>query len=406
MKKSVLASAIVGLLFVGSASAEVKVNGFASIVGGKSTDGQLFGYDEDLSFNPESKFALQVSSDLGDKLSATAQIMAKGANDFNADFEWAYITYDLSDDWSVNVGRLRAPFFKYSDYLDVGYAYRWIRPPKSVYSLDFNTYEGISVLNTGQIGTVDYTFQGVLGGFDGDVMVADVETKAKLKNIVGFNVALAYDWLTVRGGYLETKATLDLSNNESIDMLMNGLDSASQTFDLAGASFENVSDSLLVNADTGTFLGLGFGIDYNNWLVDAEYTELRVSDSMLAKQNSGYISVGKRFDELTVHVTYEFEDDNSNTEALSYMEESASLMLPIGPNGMTIPLGSAPSIAALNDGVNMLLDAQVDEKEYWSVGLTYSFHSSALLKFDYTTVSNEKTNEDSGVLSAGVDIVF
>ena len=50
----------------------------------------------------ESVFALQLTADLQEKLSATAQIVARGENDFDADFEWAYITYEFSDELQLS----------------------------------------------------------------------------------------------------------------------------------------------------------------------------------------------------------------------------------------------------------------------------------------------------------------
>jgi hypothetical protein len=157
MKKLSVAVAVCAVLASSYASAEVRINGFASIVGGKSldSDSTLYGYDDDITFKNESKFALQLSADLQEKLTATAQIIARGEDDFDATFEWAYVTYEYSDELQFSAGKMRVPFYKYSDFLDVGYAYRWVRPPKSVYGIPFSTYEGVSVVYSSQLGDWD-----------------------------------------------------------------------------------------------------------------------------------------------------------------------------------------------------------------------------------------------------------
>jgi hypothetical protein len=141
MKKLSVAVAICAALATSYANAEVRINGFASIVGGKSLedDRGRYGYDDDISFKNESVFALQISADLQEKLSATAQIVARGNNDFDAEFEWAYLTYEFNDELQLSAGKMRVPFYRYSDFIDVGYAYRWVRPPESVYSIPFST---------------------------------------------------------------------------------------------------------------------------------------------------------------------------------------------------------------------------------------------------------------------------
>ncbi|WP_350623919.1 porin, partial [Pseudoalteromonas sp. 24-MNA-CIBAN-0067] len=124
MKKLSVAVAVCAVLASSYASAEVRINGFASIVGGKSLedDRGRYGYDDDISFKNESVFALQLSTDLQEKLSATAQIVARGNNDFDAEFEWAYLTYEFNDEFQLSAGKMRVPFYRYSDFIDVGYA--------------------------------------------------------------------------------------------------------------------------------------------------------------------------------------------------------------------------------------------------------------------------------------------
>ena len=88
MNKKWLATWVALACCSGMAAAEVNINGFASIKAGKAGSGDsLYGYTDEIDFKNESLFALQVQSDLGDKLSVTAQIMARGRNDFDAEFE-------------------------------------------------------------------------------------------------------------------------------------------------------------------------------------------------------------------------------------------------------------------------------------------------------------------------------
>lgn len=76
--------------------ADVNISGFASVNAGKVLSGDgvphygvpptfladypiVSAYTEEFSFEPESLFGLQVKADLSDGLSATAQIVARGA---------------------------------------------------------------------------------------------------------------------------------------------------------------------------------------------------------------------------------------------------------------------------------------------------------------------------------------
>ena len=85
LKRSVMALTLAGLLAT-PAYADLTINGFASIKAGMTlgSDEQLYGYSDELDFKNESLFAVQVMSDLGEKLSVTAQLMGRGREDFAA----------------------------------------------------------------------------------------------------------------------------------------------------------------------------------------------------------------------------------------------------------------------------------------------------------------------------------
>src|SRR5262249_49468798 len=127
-RRSALALVGLGLGLAGmpSARADVQFNGFGQVVVGSTLDNKLTGtdpqnpntyvtfptisdYKADPSFKPESLFALQARATLSDRLSATAQILASGANndDFTPKFAWAYASYQISDEWAVKAGRQR-----------------------------------------------------------------------------------------------------------------------------------------------------------------------------------------------------------------------------------------------------------------------------------------------------------
>ena len=82
---------------------------------------------------------------LGDDWAVTTQFVARGSNAWDLEAEWAYISFDASDERRLLFGRQRAPFYMYSDFLDVSYAYHWIKPPSGVYSLPFDVFDGINL---------------------------------------------------------------------------------------------------------------------------------------------------------------------------------------------------------------------------------------------------------------------
>lgn len=53
------------------------------------------------------------------------------------------------------MGRLRIPFFYYSEFLEVGYAYNWVRLPSDIYNISFSSFDGIDFTQRFSIGSLD-----------------------------------------------------------------------------------------------------------------------------------------------------------------------------------------------------------------------------------------------------------
>ncbi|MFC3031494.1 porin [Pseudoalteromonas fenneropenaei] len=398
MNKSNKLLFVAALGLVSSAvQAEVRINGFASIYAGKTTSGEqsVYGFDDDISFANESKFAVQVVADLQDNLTATAQLIARGRDDYDAEFEWAYVTYHIDDASQLSAGKMRIPFYKYSDYLDVGYAYRWVRPPQSVYGLSFSTYEGASYLRNDVLGSWDSSLQLLYGNLSEDIVAYTYSDAAKMKSILGINWTVSRDWFSARAAYLTADVSIDASNLASLSQLIAGL----EQFGLA-----NQASDLRTEEDRGYFLGIGFSIDYNNILVDGEYTELEVDNSALAPQQQFFVSVGYRFGDVTLHTTYEENEDKHKNSRFNTVPLTIN-----HPDLGTIPVSTDPTnpnAPSLRSLTNLALMSAYIDTSTWSVGMRYDFHPSAAFKVEYSRVDNKVIDEQTGVMAVGVDVVF
>ena len=223
MKKLVLAVSMAAICS-SVAQAEVNISGFASVMGGKVTSGTgvpgfvgptfvanyptVGVYEEEWSFKPDSKFGLQFTTDLTEGLSATAQLVGRGADDFEATFEWAYVSYEINENWTLQAGKKRLPLYYYSDFFDVSYAYMWVRPPADNYTWQIFNYTGVNAQFNYQLG--DWAVSGnIYTGRedDGDnKLLSDYFIKAPVReiweNIIGGVVGLNKDWLDLRLTYM------------------------------------------------------------------------------------------------------------------------------------------------------------------------------------------------------------
>jgi len=185
----------------------VKINGFATagFVTGDLEADFFSGTDvigESATFGADNTIGIQVSSDMNDQVSFTGQLLAKGVLDgYNLEAHWAFVDYHPRHDFSVRAGRLVLPIVMSSEYVDVGYAYPWIRPPMEVYSgVPMTSYSGVDILYTVNIGEANLVFQPYIGsvplsttaGFEVDVQLG-----------MGLNTSLQFEFGSLRAHVLK-----------------------------------------------------------------------------------------------------------------------------------------------------------------------------------------------------------
>lgn len=400
MKKNMYHRLSLSLILVSGLSyGEINFNGFATMAAGITggNNETLFGYDDYLTYERGSLLGLQASTDLEEGLEATVQIKAEGAEDWVPEFEWAYLSYVVNESVKVFFGRQRQPFYIYSDYLDVGYAYHWVEPPRGVYDLPFDSNDGVSVLFTKTFGKVDSNLQFVFGRNKSTFRLQGEETSIDTKNSVGLNWAVSYDVVTFRVGH--TQAKLDLGA-PVLDQIITGWEEAYNAYDAGGedalaAEANNIVgglSNLQYRESDASFSGVGFTVDVGPILVVAEATKLDLSDGFIGETTSQYVSVGYRVSEaLMLHATVGSDEDESNSVAIDTELFAASASPPI----------------QLITGTQGLFSALMSEEKYHSLGLRWDFHPSAAFKLQYTERENElNSDEDASVVVFAVSTVF
>ncbi|MBV1877634.1 MAG: hypothetical protein KUG79_08330 [Pseudomonadales bacterium] len=377
---------LLSLLFTAISSyGEITYNGFLSVGGGQLIDDDEItsyaGFDGKWKSDPDTVFALQISAPLSDKLKGTAQFIAKGSDSYNVEAEWAYVTYNISDQWDVRAGRLRAPLFSYSDFLDVGYAYPFIRPPTEVYRILFTTITGVDTLYNTSFGNWDANFQFYYGRLDASTFLAGEELFFDLADFTGVNAVFTYDWLSFRATYnLAPKLTIPLP------AAARGLLDA-----IAGSGFPTVAEALDVVDETGAFYGVAMNIDLHDWLLSVEYTEVDFEDqSLFSDDEAWYFLVGKRMGDFTYHITYEYRKQTPDLGFLDGFADDSVIAL----------LGGLPLKPTV------LASVRQAENNVLTFGVRYDFTPGASLKVEFADIEFENLNQDGTLISFSVDVVF
>ena len=371
----------VAVLATFQAQADVRINGFANLTAGVTTeDTNLFGVTEDIDFSNDSLFAIQVSGNISDNWAATAQVLARGSEDFAAEFEWAYLTYTASDNSEITAGRFRLPVFRFSASLDVGYSYHWIEAPQTVYDVAFNNINGIRYDYTNYSGDFEYVFQLSYGNYEDEISG-------------GTNTANNVILTSFEGNINNFKARVVWGRGEN--------NFSQPDLDAALVSIAEISpvlaDELAIDGDDGQFLGFGLEYDNFNWFISGEYTTVDIEDSFSPEDTAYYITAGARIGKFTPHITFQERDGAGE---IRFQETVNQLPEPF----RTVVTG-------INGG---LQTSFFEEYSMITVGVRYDIAPNVALKAEYTSYDNKiegaQANPedaiDTDVIKLSVNYVF
>jgi len=271
-------------------------SGFArSVAGYLESDGSSFnGYRDNIRVNQQSLLALQPSYHVSDQLSLTGQFVAHSSDDRDSGTEWLYLNYQPSDAWQLRAGKLRMPFFSYSDSIDVGFSYPWITAPVQVYNnYLFSTFHGASASYRRAGLNYALDIEGYYGYFDGDIFAAGsrVDVDAEVKDLRGIVVKLRSHNIGLRLSYHQGENETDLPE---LQPLQQGLQQA---------GFNNLANDL---DSKGTIRVSQAALSYDGLtsFYKAEWVKTRTEFSLTPEFTGYYFTAGLHIGSWTPHLTY------------------------------------------------------------------------------------------------------
>jgi len=287
---------------------DISISGFGSLVGGTVINGDGYWarlpeaagqYDTGVDFQTESRVGVQARYKATKDLSITGQLLIRGVNEFEPELEWFYASYTITPDLIANIGRMRLPVYHYSDYMDVGIAYPWLRVPSDAYSLAITNFHGASLQYTldWSIGTTAFKVYAGQQDTDPNKLITTIEqykteqlydnnghfmgvrsirTTKDYEDMKGLVIDTTIDWFSLRLSYLKGKEnfTFYAENKYPSTPLFGG-----------------------IWADT-QFLDISASVDYNNLFFIAEWNDY---DSIY---QSWFSSVAYRIGKWTPYLFY------------------------------------------------------------------------------------------------------
>ena len=356
------------------------------------------GITQDLTFETDTRFGLQISSEVSESMKVVAQLLGRGTNsNFDAIVEWAYADWEFTDWLSLRAGKIKQPVYLVNDYVEVGFAYPWIRPPVEVYYLNnpLNTVNGAELLLAFPVGPGTLSFQPYIGSNRDDIPNTQGQAYFEAENIVGIDVKYAGRGYTVHASNFQC----DVNTFGSLTGVPTATTGVTVDIDMNGKGECDVTSA-------------GLTFDVANVVVYAEWQERTTTDTLsrpFGDQDAWYATLGYRIGKWLPHLTYATIDGKSSTVEPGAVCPSGTTCT-TNPPAFNFPVAIQSSVTA---------------------GLRYEVNDSAALKFEYAVVdvendpqelaqANQQTNfglfdtsftlmppkDKVGIASIALDVIF
>lgn len=287
----------------------VKVDGFLSA--GFSTNGETgglqqipYGFKEGADFESDAVLGVQVNFRIDERTKVVTQVVANGYDSWNADIGWAYLAYEINDKLEIRAGRMRLPLYHYSESLDVGYSYPWVRPPIVLYSPEISNYDGFDATYSMRWGDSLNRLSAYYGSYGFEENAVDRDVDVNGQDVMGFNwTTYLNDW-TFRAGYsqLRNKASFDFARR----VVGQTINPGTGAFDPnGGVVVGQVEIDSATFAETINFYSYSTAYDDGNWLAILETAVTDASEEVLAGDAvQGVFTLGYRFGQWLPYLGY------------------------------------------------------------------------------------------------------
>ncbi len=350
------------------------VNGFGTLGVVRSSEDQAdftyglladegAGYSDQVSAKVDSKVGIQVSSNFASKFKAVLQVISEQGHDgsFEPQIEWANLSYEVTPELTIRIGRTVQPSFMTSEYRKVGYATHTVRPPAEVYNL-------VPVTNSDGI---DITYQRRFDEVTNSLQVLFGQKNTELPD--GFEMDA--DNSVTLANTLEWRNTTLFASYSQTDLTVEALNPFFDSYRAFGPEGERIANRFDLNDTTVRVISIGGRYDPGGWFVSGEWANNK-SRSFVGEHQGWYVTGGIRINALTPYLTV--ADQRANGD-------------------LSHPGLPAPQAQPLNQTLNLLLSQNTSDQGRIAVGVRWDFATSMALKAQYDHIDLRRGTR--GVLS-------
>ncbi len=385
------------------------LSGFASAGTGRVEDSNLvfMDYDADRwSFDSDSALGLHLRGNLAERLSLTAQIVSRGFNwddtsEYEPELDWLFLSYQLDTEWRTRLGRMRTPHYLFSETVDVGYSYAWVRPPVDVYApilSPFSNFDGADLAWVSDWRDIAIDVQ-LLGG---TMHRSRDDLEIRVEPMLGTNVSLQRDGLTLRYGIIYDRTDIRVNSFQTSENLF-------RSASVYSPLFARIADSHQARDAWYRYQSLGLRWEHDELTAIAEAFDIKnTEDGYTNNANGWYASIQHRFGAFTPYVVAGAFHNEFNLATLKDIQASYSI----------VPAGAVPALDQLRAASVIAIDSVNYAQHTWTTGLRHELLPNTALKAEWqwfnfedrtTGQLRQETShppDHTSALSLAVDVVF
>ncbi len=332
---------------------DFQVSGFIRGVAGYLTDdnARYLGYENEISASSQSLIGLQAEITLTPQWQFVAQYVGYTDDFMDSDLKWAYFNYRADDNWRLRLGKLRTPFFYYSDVSDVGFAYPYVLLPQVVYGVTrFDQMLGADVIMDVDLGQWRTQFEVYGGTYDGSYYTAETRFDVDSDYLWGVNATTGRGNFSARLTYYQTQLTFEQEGIGEFRQIIRDL------------GFNRSADALVPQGQFAIWQA-GARWDTLDYFAHLELVKMRPEMPLIGNVNGHYLTLGLN----KAAWTFYFTAGQSEYDKADVPQE--------------IPLGLTPQLDQLNFAYNAVFDA-IDNSDIntLSIGARWDVRHDVALK--------------------------
>lgn len=401
---------------------DIEWNGFLNVVGGlllhdpvkDFTDAKQYpsyqGYENKLTFDPQSSAGIQAQKRLDEQSSVTMQLYAEGDIDhYEANLKWLYLTYTPTYHSTFRIGRIGTPVYYFSDYLNIGYTYHWVTPPEPVYPFD-TTITGVDYVYQNAWKDIEWSAE-FLGGAD-DEYLPLIETRVITRNaFCSVFSASKSDWLSFRAMFYRADSSffMDVLTDERLDSTLDTeIEKALVSFGFDQSQIDALKPNLLVESrakvDNGDLNLDDFVVSYGDialraeterWLLMTELSTIKTDTYLFNDVIARYLTAGYRVGPIMYHITL------AEGKAVPHQDARADARYTLPEN----PQPSDYTDLLASRLKSTIAGSLARSLESVSIGLRFETSSNTAVKFEITHFE-EKSIFDDDTYAVGSNTLF